>query len=126
MTDVDDQPKRPLADDPSFLASLGDLDRGLDPEQAPRAPRSPVRPLTPAAPSTIPPAPAARPKPARPTLYDAIAPRLEEAITYETFYGLREKPFTLSTDPKFLYHSTTHDRVAQELLSAIRRRDALV
>src|SRR5207249_11777809 len=25
---------------------------------------------------------------------------------YETFYGLAEKPFTLSTDPNFLYHST--------------------
>ena len=56
----------------------------------------------------------------------AFAPRVDETITYETFYGLNEKPFSLSSDPKFLYHSTAHDRVAQELLSAIRRRDALV
>lgn len=47
-------------------------------------------------------------------------------VTYETFYGLSEKPFTLSTDPKFLYHSTAHDQAAQALLSAIRRRDGLV
>lgn len=46
--------------------------------------------------------------------------------TYEPFYGLAEKPFTLSTDPKFLYHSTAHDAAAQDLLSAIRRRDGLV
>lgn len=53
-----------------------------------------------------------------------IAP--PEEITYETFYGLNEKPFSLSSDPKFLYHSNAHDRVAQELLSAIRRHDAAV
>ena len=47
-------------------------------------------------------------------------------VTYEPFYGLTERPFSLSTDPKFLYHSTAHDRAAQELLSAIRRRDGLV
>ena len=47
------------------------------------------------------------------------------AVTYETFYGLSEKPFSLSTDPKFLYHSTAHDQAAQELLSAIRRREGL-
>ena len=46
-------------------------------------------------------------------------------MTYETFYGLSEKPFSLSTDPKFLYHSTVHDQAAQELLSAIRRREGL-
>ena len=46
-------------------------------------------------------------------------------LTYETFYGLSERPFSLSTDPKFLYHSTAHDQAAQELLSAIRRREGL-
>jgi general secretion pathway protein A len=45
---------------------------------------------------------------------------------YETFYGLHEKPFGLIADPRFLYRSTSHDRVGQELLSAIRRRDGLV
>ena len=46
--------------------------------------------------------------------------------TYETFYGLTEPPFDVSTDPKFLYSSTSHERVAQRLLTAIRRRDGFV
>jgi len=39
---------------------------------------------------------------------------------------LHEEPFSLSTDPKFIYHSAAHDRTAQDLLTAIRRRDGLV
>ena len=68
-------------------------------------------------------------RPGRLDAFDVVsarAPRFEEAPTYESFYDLDEKPFSLSSDPKFLYHSVAHDRVAQELLSAIRRRDALV
>jgi len=49
-----------------------------------------------------------------------------DASTYEAFYGLSEQPFGLSTDPRFVFHSAAHDHVAQELLSAIRRRDAVV
>lgn len=59
-------------------------------------------------------------------LADVLAPRAHDAVTYETFYSLNEPPFSASSDPKFLYHSATHDVVAQELLSAIRRRDAVV
>jgi type II secretory pathway predicted ATPase ExeA len=55
---------------------------------------------------------------------DAVAP--PRAETYEWFYGLREAPFALSSDPRFLYHSTPHDRVAQQLLTAIRGREGLV
>jgi general secretion pathway protein A len=47
-------------------------------------------------------------------------------LTYEPFYGLSEKPFTLSTDPKFIYHSTSHDRVLQELTDALGRGDAIM
>jgi general secretion pathway protein A len=47
------------------------------------------------------------------------------AATDEAFYGFTEKPFSASTDPRFLYHSSAHDRAAQALLSAIRRRDGL-
>ena len=60
------------------------------------------------------------------------APRREpvllpsESPTYETFYGLTEPPFDFSTDPKFLYSSTSHERVTQRLLTAIRRRDGFV
>ncbi len=46
--------------------------------------------------------------------------------TYETFYGLRERPFGLSSDLKFLYHSAEHDRVTQQMLGAIGRREAIV
>lgn len=59
-----------------------------------------------------------------------VAPReraaSEAAVTPESFYGLGEQPFSLSTDPKFLYHSTAHDEAAQALLSAIGRHDGLV
>ena len=47
-------------------------------------------------------------------------------LTSDAFYGLNEKPFSLSSDPKFLYHSASHDRVADELLDAIGRREGAV
>ena len=46
--------------------------------------------------------------------------------TYEIFYGLHEKPFSPTSDLNFLYHSMSHDRAAQEILSAIGRRDPVV
>ena len=49
-----------------------------------------------------------------------------ESLPYETFYGLTEKPFSLSTDPMFLYHSTAHDRTAQALLTSIGTRPGIV
>jgi general secretion pathway protein A len=52
------------------------------------------------------------------------APR-SESRSDNVFYGFTENPFSLSTDPKFVYHSVSHDAAAQELLSAIRRRDDL-
>jgi type II secretory pathway predicted ATPase ExeA len=48
------------------------------------------------------------------------------AFTYETFYGLDDNPFRLDVDLKFLYHSSSHDRCAHELLTALKRPDALV
>jgi len=50
----------------------------------------------------------------------------QDELTYETFYGLHEKAFSQSPDPKFLYHSTAHDHAAQELLDAVRQRDGFV
>jgi general secretion pathway protein A len=47
-------------------------------------------------------------------------------LTYEPYYGLREKPFSLSTDPKFLYKSTAHTGTFEDLLLAIRRREGLI
>jgi general secretion pathway protein A len=47
-------------------------------------------------------------------------------LTYEPYYGLREKPFSLSTDPKFLYKSAAHAGTFEDLLLAIRRREGLI
>jgi general secretion pathway protein A len=149
---VDDQSKPPLADDPKFLASLGDLDAGLNEPRAHRPPAAPVRQMpprtaAPPSPSLPPPAPpprqGERPRalldhfppnaPAPATQSPAQPPRTrtagsspKNAGSYESFYGLNEAPFSLSTDPKFLYHSTAHGNVAQDFLSAIRRRDPVV
>jgi len=46
-------------------------------------------------------------------------------LTYETFYGLREKAFGLSSDPRFFYHSHSHARAFEDLLGGIRRRESL-
>ena len=47
-------------------------------------------------------------------------------LTYEPYYGLREKPFSLSTDPRFLYKSSEHAKTFDDLLLAIRRREGLI
>jgi len=128
---VDESRKRqPNADDPGFISSLSDLDRGLtnaggddfpeggtkNPAAAPRPIRRVGRrvrrlPVVGAAPAAA----IARPVPDR-----------ASSLPYETFYGLTEKPFSLSTDPVFLYHSTAHDRTAQALLTSIGTRPGVV
>ena len=47
-------------------------------------------------------------------------------MTYETFFGLTEKPFSLSSDPRFLYRSHSHAVAYDELLAGIRRREGLL
>jgi general secretion pathway protein A len=47
-------------------------------------------------------------------------------LLYEPFYGLSEKPFSLSTDPRFLFKSPSHAPVFQQVLSGIRRREGLM
>src|SRR4051812_30578796 len=46
-------------------------------------------------------------------------------LTYEPFYGLREKAFSLTSDSRFFYESRSQGRAFDDLLSAIRRRDSL-
>jgi type II secretory pathway predicted ATPase ExeA len=46
-------------------------------------------------------------------------------LTYETFYGLKEKPFSLASDPSFFYNSSSHAAAFDDLLSGIRRRESL-
>ena len=45
---------------------------------------------------------------------------------YESYYGLAEKPFSLTPDPKFLYRSPSHASAFELLRYAIRRREGFV
>jgi general secretion pathway protein A len=144
---VDPESGQPLADDLSFL---DDLDRGLD-VSVPAQPRtradarphsetassitSRQRPLLDLFPTTSAEGPAspdgtALPPPRHhPWALGSSRPRPDAplaALSYEGFYGLNEAPFSLASDPKFLYHSTSHDRAAQDVLSAIVRRDSII
>ena len=48
------------------------------------------------------------------------------ASLYEAFYGLREQPFALTTDPRFLFMSGSHRRAYEELLTGLRRREGVL
>ena len=45
---------------------------------------------------------------------------------YEAFFGLREQPFALTTDPKFLLMTGTHTRAYEQLLAGLKRREGLM
>ena len=67
------------------------------------------------------------PPPHSPTLHE---PRLlpeprATGLSYENFYGLKEKPFSLSSDARFFYHSGAHAPAYEDLLASIRRRESL-
>jgi general secretion pathway protein A len=49
-----------------------------------------------------------------------------ESLTYEAYYGLKEKPFSLSANPRFLYRSKSHAAAYDDLMTAIRRREGLI
>jgi type II secretory pathway predicted ATPase ExeA len=46
-------------------------------------------------------------------------------LTYEPFYGLREKPFSLTSGSRFFYHSRSHAPAFADLVAGIRRRESL-
>jgi general secretion pathway protein A len=46
-------------------------------------------------------------------------------LTYEPFYGLREQPFSITSNPAFFYQSRSHASTFQDLLAGIRRRERL-
>ena len=48
------------------------------------------------------------------------------SLWYEPFYGLKEKPFSLSADPRFLFKSPSHAEALDALVSGIRRREGLI
>jgi general secretion pathway protein A len=58
-----------------------------------------------------------------------LGPVLHEArptgLTYEPFYVLKEKPFSLTSDSRFFYHSRSHAPAFDDLLAGIRRRESL-
>ena len=45
---------------------------------------------------------------------------------YEEFYGLREKPFNRTPDPRFLYHSPKHAEALARLQHAIEEQDIVL
>ena len=61
-------------------------------------------------------------------LYNPIVqpPNRQDEPLYEEFYGLREQPFSLTTDPRFLYLSAGHRFAFDELLTGLRRREGLL
>ena len=48
------------------------------------------------------------------------------SLTYEPYYGLNEKPFSLAADPRFFYKSQSHTSAFNDLLAAMRRREGLI
>jgi len=54
------------------------------------------------------------------------SPSAPDEPLYEAFFGLKEQPFALTTDPRFLFMSSAHQRAYQELLTGLRRREGLL
>jgi type II secretory pathway predicted ATPase ExeA len=49
-----------------------------------------------------------------------------EAIMYEQYFGLKEKPFSLTPDPRFLFLSADHKGALDHLLYGIKRREGFL
>jgi type II secretory pathway predicted ATPase ExeA len=49
-----------------------------------------------------------------------------DTLTYEPYFGLDEKPFSLNTDPRFVYDSPTYGTTRESLVAGIRRREGLL
>jgi len=47
-------------------------------------------------------------------------------LTYEPFFGLKEKPFSLASDPAFFYNSASHRAAFDAIDAGIRRREGLI
>ena len=50
----------------------------------------------------------------------------QDALTYEPYFGLDEKPFSLNADPRFVYDSPAYTKTRDGLLAGIRRREGLL
>ena len=49
-----------------------------------------------------------------------------EVLTYEPYFGLSEKPFSLHADARFVYDSPTYAATRDGLVAGIRRREGLL
>lgn len=47
-------------------------------------------------------------------------------LTYEHHFGLREKPFSLSPNPRFFFKHSSHARAFDALIAGIRRREGIL
>jgi len=47
-------------------------------------------------------------------------------VMYEEFYGLREKPFNLTPDPRFFFLSESHREAFEHLLYGIKEREGFI
>ena len=61
----------------------------------------------------------------RPVQPPATLKALADPI-YEAFYGLREQPFSISTDPRFLFLSAPHRRAYEDLRAGLLRGESLM
>ncbi len=49
-----------------------------------------------------------------------------ETVMYEQYFGLKEKPFSLTPDPRFLFLSADHKGALDHLLYGIKRREGFL
>jgi len=92
----------------------------------PAASREATAPSLPVPETVAVPPPIAAVEPPRVSVKPRTFPAPTQArASYETFYGLDEKPFGTAADLRFLYHSTAHDRALQELATSVARHDAV-
>jgi len=49
-----------------------------------------------------------------------------DAFTYEPFFGLREKPFSLAADPRFFFTESGHGTAFNTLAAGIKRREGIL
>jgi type II secretory pathway predicted ATPase ExeA len=54
------------------------------------------------------------------------SPQDPGSLTYERYFGLREKPFSLSSDPRFFVSNSTHGAAFDRLAAGIRRREGIL
>lgn len=55
-----------------------------------------------------------------------VRPDPADALTYEPYFGLTEKAFSLIADARFVYESPAFTAAREELLGGIRRREGLL